>query len=1444
MYSFIKFLFVLSLLQLSATIFAQVYDDQPDWSSSDDAFTMTIAVGDIDKNGTLEIVAGNYGYPYTKSTLSSGLAGNINDDDFGGYLVIYWNGTSDPDTIENTKRGYDKVILVDLDNDDTLDIVTGCVNLKGGDGSNYYFIYENGDYGTGETFSSDPKDDTHDLAAGDINNDGFMDVISAGVRGETCFWTGDTSALDMAYNRINLNLRYFDFDYEWGSDQLPGSVVELGDIDRDGRLDLYLNFEGNPTIYQNTGDPPYFNTSTTISASHKEASHGASFGWIAQDTLGLAIITRSHNTDRTGGSHEKLGGNIYALDDNGSLKEIYRFENAVLGSDTIYQLTSDIQWGDIDDDGGHEIVTSAYPTLCYDASTLDWCDGHGQYWSLNSISYNNVDTTDNYPDWSSSISDLSTSLALGDLDCGELESDYLEIDSTSWADDSRCYYFEHFPLYSVDSVNAYFYGGGWHKINRDTVNYCYHLRNGWISFCDTTTLEYSGVRVYYRYSNELDLVVGNDGYNFAYTNGSTTGSYSGPSPYSVSSIPTSTRTAGGPFTLSRMEQAGAIGGLITEGGGEGVAELSYEAPDVNLITHWFFYNDIEDYRGHYYWDYSDKIVDEAFDHNIRVCLFADGAGHQQWTYPQNDYPDSLDHPVDEKYIAFFTRNLVNRYRDGGVLDDKSTSPYGNYDTDEGVKIYIAENEPNDGELGTPAYTKDINALREKLKYNYGMIKDIDSDFLVGSPQFKMGKKEVNGDTIAYPTTAYLDSLYSDSPSDNTLDYALRKYTDIVLQQFYCFSDIVSDEAVYKDPATNTICEDILACYDSLFYANADSDKYLMSVEWLFEDWLTQDLGLSNEERLHWSLTQRAEMFSSDRFLMDCGGYLSPDSICEGINQQARALKGCRYEGYYPQAVTNDTVKDYLFRDPSGSDARYVHQIRSISASTADTVRISIHDANISTPLDNSPRATLAFANGNEWEREYGQQSGLVHLKYYPSEIDATVQWMTETDNYGDVKIEIELFPGQWRLISSNIVPGDLDLNVVFSDVDTCQVKDYQNNTWPNGFLDEWVADQGFLVGVPDDTTLQYLAIEEYDYYGPDSYIDITTSTQDDTTIHVRSFAYNRYYISYLPTWSMPVDSAFKVLIDADTVTWIRNTEGQFYFPDHQQYSTNFLCMPGEGYDLNMDSSGGYEDFYFTTETGFIPDWNSGGKETEPENEIESIEPVHFSFKKYTQDVYPIIIDTLSIQGVDIEANDEIAVFTEDDICCGAKVLENGEDGLLLTAWQDDIMTEVKDGFEIGEEITFKYFDASLDTEYVIEPTYTLSGLSPEQLSNKYASYSGTFGSKHYALENLHFDGPEYEVPRSYALYQNYPNPFNPTTVVKFDLPYHSEVKLEVFNVLGQKVATLMDGIMQAGYRSVNWHGCSESGAELASGLYIYRINAQQLNGKEKFASVKKMVLIK
>ena len=101
------------------------------------------------------------------------------------------------------------------------------------------------------------------------------------------------------------------------------------------------------------------------------------------------------------------------------------------------------------------------------------------------------------------------------------------------------------------------------------------------------------------------------------------------------------------------------------------------------------------------------------------------------------------------------------------------------------------------------------------------------------------------------------------------------------------------------------------------------------------------------------------------------------------------------------------------------------------------------------------------------------------------------------------------------------------------------------------------------------------------------------------------------------------------------------------------------------------------------------------------------------------------------------------------------------------------------------------------------------------------------------------DKIESEVPNKFFLAQNYPNPFNPSTTINFAVPVQSDVKIVIYNVLGEIVKTIIDKKMNAGSYSVSFN----AGNTLSSGIYFYNINAAGIDG-HNFIQTKKMLLIK
>jgi hypothetical protein len=144
----------------------------------------------------------------------------------------------------------------------------------------------------------------------------------------------------------------------------------------------------------------------------------------------------------------------------------------------------------------------------------------------------------------------------------------------------------------------------------------------------------------------------------------------------------------------------------------------------------------------------------------------------------------------------------------------------------------------------------------------------------------------------------------------------------------------------------------------------------------------------------------------------------------------------------------------------------------------------------------------------------------------------------------------------------------------------------------------------------------------------------------------------------------------------------------------------------------------------------------------------------------------------------------------------------------------------------GEEVSFKVFDADAGLVQDIEETLVCE---PDAVR----------GTVHQPIVLNAVEGGETpDVPRTFALYQNVPNPFNPTTMIRFDLPRAVHVRLRVYNVKGELVATLVDKGMTEGRKEIAWTATTDSGSAVASGIYFYRLTAGE------FVRTRKMVLLR
>ena len=137
--------------------------------------------------------------------------------------------------------------------------------------------------------------------------------------------------------------------------------------------------------------------------------------------------------------------------------------------------------------------------------------------------------------------------------------------------------------------------------------------------------------------------------------------------------------------------------------------------------------------------------------------------------------------------------------------------------------------------------------------------------------------------------------------------------------------------------------------------------------------------------------------------------------------------------------------------------------------------------------------------------------------------------------------------------------------------------------------------------------------------------------------------------------------------------------------------------------------------------------------------------------------------------------------------------------------------------------------------------------SPKQYS--FVDKKLNSGKYNYRLKMVDADGTskysdlvetEVSLPKEYALSQNYPNPFNPTTRIDYQLPFDSKVNLEIYGITGEKVATIINTELAAGYYTADINAAA---LNLASGMYIYRMSATNQAG-QNFTQIKKFMLMK
>ena len=180
------------------------------------------------------------------------------------------------------------------------------------------------------------------------------------------------------------------------------------------------------------------------------------------------------------------------------------------------------------------------------------------------------------------------------------------------------------------------------------------------------------------------------------------------------------------------------------------------------------------------------------------------------------------------------------------------------------------------------------------------------------------------------------------------------------------------------------------------------------------------------------------------------------------------------------------------------------------------------------------------------------------------------------------------------------------------------------------------------------------------------------------------------------------------------------------------------------------------------------------------------------------------------------------------------VLDNWPPSIDLSYTNSVLLTAGTDGLPLGD---LNWFPEAKETYYA-NRDQNLADLQALKTSTEGIYVPGS-PTPMITPENVAVEEISSEVPNQYTLEQNYPNPFNPTTNIVFSLPQQENVRLSVYNILGQEVAVLVNNeTISAGTHSVQWNGRDAVGNMVSSGVYFYRIDTADFSQSRKMLFMK------
>ena len=297
--------------------------------------------------------------------------------------------------------------------------------------------------------------------------------------------------------------------------------------------------------------------------------------------------------------------------------------------------------------------------------------------------------------------------------------------------------------------------------------------------------------------------------------------------------------------------------------------------------------------------------------------------------------------------------------------------------------------------------------------------------------------------------------------------------------------------------------------------------------------------------------------------------------------------------------------------------------------------------------------------------------------------------------------------------------------------------------------------------------------------------------------------------AYLPAMGMSASEAFSAY-DA-SILIISNDSGDFYVPSLGVNTMDSL-LPGEGYKVFVMGPNAV-DFVWPTPMGLTMD--AGASMIRDYKEASRSDQYMIA-----ETGLPYAIIVTNADGA-VQTGDELVAYA-DGIAVGATKVVDLNQPIVITAWEgyDNYGIELP-GFTVGDEIELRLYSAVSGEELRVDANLDANYFGVAPLT------SGSITVYNQAA-----------IPTEFTLSQNYPNPFNPNTTIEFSVPADVNITLNVFDIMGRQVTSLINGQVTSGYHQVVWDGMDSNGTPVSAGMYIYALQG------EGVSMTRKMVMIK